>query len=164
MTEDEMADYFRRNDARVILDLAWTKFLPIPEMREYHDTLSTFSASIPTWCSAIGSSSIRGRARKPPANSSARIDAAPGFVGLAVSGQGVGVPAADPLWDPFYKLSIDAGLPVMIMTGLTGIGQGLPGATACARRRPSAAHRSRRRAFPRCASWRRDRPIPGRTR
>jgi hypothetical protein len=36
-TEDEQADYFRRNNARVILDLSWVKFMPIEEMREYHD-------------------------------------------------------------------------------------------------------------------------------
>lgn len=37
------------------------------------------------------------------------------------------MPASDPLWDPFYKVSIDAKLPAMMMTGLTGIGQGLAG-------------------------------------
>ena len=37
------------------------------------------------------------------------------------------LPAQRPDLDPFYKLSIDAGVPVLLMTGLTGIGQGMPG-------------------------------------
>jgi hypothetical protein len=32
-----MVAYFRKNDARVILDLSFTKFLPIEEIREHHD-------------------------------------------------------------------------------------------------------------------------------
>src|SRR6266511_5194583 len=36
-SEEEQADYFRRNNARVILDLSFTKFLPIEEMRQHHD-------------------------------------------------------------------------------------------------------------------------------
>jgi predicted TIM-barrel fold metal-dependent hydrolase len=55
------------------------------------------------------------------------IDKRLGFVGFCVNGQVTGVPASDPMWDPFYRASIDAGAPVMILTGLTGIGQGLPG-------------------------------------
>ena len=38
-----------------------------------------------------------------------------------------GVPADDPAWAPFYEAAIDTRTPVMILTGLTGIGQGLPG-------------------------------------
>jgi predicted TIM-barrel fold metal-dependent hydrolase len=126
-TEDEMADYFRRNNARVILDLAWTKFLPIPEMREYNDYAYAVQRKHPDvvfghWLI------LDPRKRKAALKEFERgLAAKAGFVGLAISGQGVGVPASDPMWDPFLKLSIDAGLPVMIMTGLTGIGQGLPG-------------------------------------
>ena len=50
-----------------------------------------------------------------------------GFIGLCVNGQVTRVPASDPLWDPFYQLAIEADRPIMILTGLTGIGQGLPG-------------------------------------
>ncbi len=51
-----------------------------------------------------------------------------GFIGFGVIAQAApGHPASDPIWDPFYKLSIDAGIPVLIHCGLTGIGQGLPG-------------------------------------
>jgi hypothetical protein len=36
-TEEEMVAYFRKNNARVILDLSFTKFLPIEEIRQHHD-------------------------------------------------------------------------------------------------------------------------------
>jgi predicted TIM-barrel fold metal-dependent hydrolase len=126
-TEDEMAAYFRKNNARVILDLAWTKFLPIPEMRVYNDYAFDVQRRHPDVI--FGHWLIF-----DPRKGMEAVDefvrcrsVAPGFVGIAVSGQGVGVPASDPLWNPFYEASIAANLPVMIMTGLTGIGQGLPG-------------------------------------
>ena len=51
-----------------------------------------------------------------------------GFMGFGIIGQTAGgIPASDPIWDPFYKVSIDAGIPVLIHCGLTGIGQGMPG-------------------------------------
>lgn len=36
-TEEEMAAYFRKIEARVILDFAFTKKLPLEKVREYHD-------------------------------------------------------------------------------------------------------------------------------
>jgi hypothetical protein len=36
-------------------------------------------------------------------------------------------PASDPTYDPFYKLCIEAGIPVLIFVGTTGLGAGLPG-------------------------------------
>ena len=48
-------------------------------------------------------------------------------VGLCVNGQVLGIPPSDPCWDPLYQLAIEAGRPIMILTGLTGIGQGFPG-------------------------------------
>ena len=36
-TEDEMAAYFRRNNVRTILDLGFTKKLPLEEVAPYHD-------------------------------------------------------------------------------------------------------------------------------
>src|SRR6185437_3340305 len=51
-----------------------------------------------------------------------------GFIGFGIIGQAAHrLPASDPIWDPFYKTSIDANIPVLIHCGLTGIGQGLPG-------------------------------------
>ena len=36
-TESEMADYFRRNGVRAILDLGYAKYRPLEEMRALHD-------------------------------------------------------------------------------------------------------------------------------
>jgi hypothetical protein len=50
-----------------------------------------------------------------------------GFVGLCINGQATHTPASDPAWQPFYEAAIDARSPVLILCGLTGIGQGFPG-------------------------------------
>ncbi len=50
-----------------------------------------------------------------------------GFLGFCQSQNSLRFPPSDPIWDPFYKLSIEADVPVLLMTGLTGIGQGMPG-------------------------------------
>lgn len=126
-TEEEMADYFRENNVRTLLDLAWVAKLPIEEMREYHDyafEVQRRHADVifGHWLNfdpRIGMAGVEEFKRA--------LGADAGFIGIAVYGQGPGVPASDPLWDPFYKASIDADLPVLIHTGLTGIGQGQPG-------------------------------------
>jgi len=126
-SEDEQADYFRRNNARVILDLSWVKFMPIEEMCEYHDYIFEVQRKhrdviFGQWLQfdpRKGADAVREFERCVALNA--------GFVGICVNGQVTGVPASDPAWHPFYKASIDAGLPVMMLAGLTGVGQGLPG-------------------------------------
>ena len=54
-------------------------------------------------------------------------DSNAGFFGFCQSQNALHYPPSDPVWDPFYKISIEAGAPVLLMTGLTGIGQGMPG-------------------------------------
>ena len=46
-SEDEMADYFRQNNVRTILDLSFTKFLPIEEIRAHHDYAFEFQRKHP---------------------------------------------------------------------------------------------------------------------
>lgn len=126
-TDDEMVAYFRRNNAKVILDLSFTKFLPIEEVRDEHDHAFALQRANPDaifghWLQfdpRRALESIREFDRAMAANG--------GFIGLSVNGQVTRVPASDPLWDPFYQLSMEANRPIMILTGLTGIGQGLPG-------------------------------------
>jgi len=126
-TEAEMMDYMRSNGVRTILDLSFTKFLPIEEMREHHDYAFDMQRNNPDiifghWLQfdpRRALESIREFDRARAANG--------GFIGLAVNGQVTGVPASDPLWDPFYQLALESNTPIMLLTGLTGIGQGLPG-------------------------------------
>ena len=128
-TEDEMADYFRANNVRVVLDLAWIAMakMPIEEMREYHDY--TFEVQRQHSDVVFGHwLNFDPRLGKPAIDEFERaLGADAGFVGFGVFGQGYGVPPSDPLWDPFYKASIDADVPILVHTGLTGIGQGFPG-------------------------------------
>jgi uncharacterized protein len=127
LTEQEMTDYFRRNSVRALLDLGWIRFLPIEEIRGHHDYAFGVQRQHPdaifghwlTMDPRLGKAGVEEFERG--------LGAKAGFVGIAVSGQGTGVPASDPMWDPFYKLSIDAKVPVLITVGLTGIGQGARG-------------------------------------
>jgi uncharacterized protein len=126
-TEDEQADYFRKSNARVILDMSFTKFLPIEDMRAHHDYALAFQRKnldvvLGHWLQFDPK-----RAEESIKEFRRCVDAKLGFIGFCVNGQVTGVPASDPLWAPFYKTSIDAGLPVMILTGLTGIGQNTRG-------------------------------------
>lgn len=127
-TEDEQADYFRRSRARTILDISWIKELPLEEMARYHDYVFDvqqrhrdvmFGQWLQFDARRHGKAAVREFQRC--------IDKHAGFVGLCVNGQVTGVPASEPDWDPFYKAAIDASSPVMILCGLTGVGQGLPG-------------------------------------
>ena len=126
-SEQEMMDFMRANRVRVILDLAWVRKLPIEQMREYHDY--AFDMARKNRDVIFGHWLMFEPQRHEESLEEFRRarDADAGFVGFAVSGQSTGVPASDPLWDPFYELAIETKTPVMMMVGLTGIGQGVPG-------------------------------------
>jgi predicted TIM-barrel fold metal-dependent hydrolase len=125
-TEDEMAAYFRRSDVQVVLDFGFTKYMPLDEVPAVHDYGFATQRAYPDailghWLHIdphTGADGVRELRRC--------IDAAPGFLGFAVSGSGSG-PASDPVWTPFYDLCIEAGIPVLVFVGTTGLGAGLPG-------------------------------------
>jgi predicted TIM-barrel fold metal-dependent hydrolase len=126
--EDEQAEYFRKNNVRVILDISWIKELPLEEMRPYHDYIFDVQQKHRDVIFGQWLQFDPKRHGKAALQEFQRcVDKQAGFVALNVNGQVTGVPASDPSWDPFYETSMDAGLPVMIMCGLTGIGQGHPG-------------------------------------
>jgi predicted TIM-barrel fold metal-dependent hydrolase len=129
-TEQEMTDAFRRNNVRVMMDLATTVLSPMTmdEIRALHDyTFEVQRAHSDVifghWLSfdpRLGRQALQEFERA--------VAASAGLIGFGIIGQVKdGFPASDPIWDPFYKLSIDAGVPVLIHTGLTGIGQGVAG-------------------------------------
>lgn len=126
-SEQEMMDFMRANKVRVILDLAWVRKLPMEQMREYHDY--AFDMARRNRDVIFGHWLMFEPQRRDESLDEFRRarDADAGFVGFAVSGQSTGVPASDPLWFPFYELAIETKTPVMMMVGLTGIGQGVPG-------------------------------------
>lgn len=125
-TEEEMAAYFRQSDVRAILDLGFTKYVPIDEVREFHDyafeTQRRYSDVIlGNWIHLDPTTRKAGIAEFERA-----LRAGAGFTGLLVS-NAAGLPANDEAWEPFYRLCIEARVPAMIIVGTSGRGAGLPG-------------------------------------
>jgi predicted TIM-barrel fold metal-dependent hydrolase len=126
-TESGMADHFRANNVRAILDLGFAKYRPLDEARALHDyafeTERAYSDVIlghwihidPERSGPEGVKELR-----------RCIDKRIGFLGYAISAS-LSPPASDPLYAPYYKLCIEAGIPVLIFVGTTGLGAGLPG-------------------------------------
>lgn len=125
--EDEMIEAMRANEACVILDLAWTRNLPIEQIREYHDY--AFDVTRHNRDVIFGHWLLFDPRRTQESLDEYRRarDADAGFIGFSVSGSSVGAPPSDPVWFPFYELAIETKAPVIMMTGLTGIGQGTRG-------------------------------------
>ena len=127
VTEDEMAAYLRAQQVRTILDFGFTKSMSLEELRPYHDYALEVQAKYPDvifghWLQ------IDPRLGKAGADEFRRCAAASkGFVGICVSAPGMGFPANDPIYDPFYEASLELGRPVLVLVGTTGSGAGLPG-------------------------------------
>jgi predicted TIM-barrel fold metal-dependent hydrolase len=127
-TEEQMAEGFRKRNVRTILDIYKTHRMTDPdEIRQTNDYAADFARKnrdvvFGNWVA------IDPRMKDFWIGEFKRLAGGnAGFVGFASSQMPNGFPPSDPIWDPFYKLSIDAGIPVLLMTGLTGVGQGMPG-------------------------------------
>lgn len=126
-TEQEMADYFRENNVKVILDFGFTRNLPMDEVKEYHDYALETQRRFPDgifghWLQIDPRSGEAGLAELKRC-----ILAKVGFVGLAISGAGSGFAPSESIYDPFYNFCMEAGIPVLIFVGFTGSGAGLRG-------------------------------------
>ncbi len=125
-TEAEMADYFRASGVRAVLDFGFAKFRPLEEMRSLHDyAFATERAHrdviLGHWIHVdprLGEAGLKELRRC--------IDRRVGFLGYAVSAS-LSPPASDDAYGPYYRLCIEAGIPVLIFVGTTGLGAGLPG-------------------------------------
>ncbi len=127
-TEREMADGFRSRNVRTILDIYRTwRMTDEDQIRQSHDYVIDFTRNNPdivygNWVA------INPLMKDFWLKEYRRLlDSKTGFYGFCQSQNSIGLPPSDPAWDPFYKLSIEVGAPVLLMTGLTGIGQGMPG-------------------------------------
>src|SRR5947209_8159047 len=122
-----MAAYLREQQVRTILDFGFTKSLSIAEARPYHDYALDVQARYPDvifghWLQ------IDPRTGRAGADEFRRcVAASKGFIGICVSAPGMGYPASDPIYDPFYEASVELGRPVLVLVGTTGSGAGLPG-------------------------------------
>ena len=125
-TEQEMIDHFAQNDARAILDFGFTKFMDPSDSKALHDYAFDVQRMgggrvVGNW---IHLDPTKGRAA---VNELRRcVEVAPGFLGLGVNGSG-GPAASDPAWFPLYDICIQAGIPILVFVGTTGLGAGLPG-------------------------------------
>ena len=126
-TEEAMAQYFRDSGVRAILDFGFSKFVPHQEMAALHDYAFAVQRAHPD---VIAGHWVHVDPQRSGPEGVAElrrcIGVAPGFVGFAVSGS-LSPPASDPSYDPYYRLCIEAGIPVLVFVGTTGLGAGLPG-------------------------------------
>lgn len=126
-TEEEMAAYFRKNEVRAILDFGFTKNMTLEQVRPYHDYAIETQRRFPDvifghWLQ------IDPRTGRDGAEEMRRcIEASDGFIGYCVSAAGMGFPASDSIYDPFYELSLETNRPVLVLVGYTGAGAGLRG-------------------------------------
>jgi hypothetical protein len=127
VSEDEMADDFRRHGARVILDLGFTKSLPLAEVRPLHDYAIETQRRHADVIHGNWLQIDPRTGRQGAAELSRCIAASAGFVSFCVSAAGMGFPANDPVYDPFYEVCLAAKRPLLVLVGYTGAGAGLPG-------------------------------------
>jgi predicted TIM-barrel fold metal-dependent hydrolase len=127
VTPPEMADYFRKNDVKVMLDYGFTRELPMQEVRLLHDEMISFSkvhsdVVLGNWIQLNPDSGQEGldeldRVRRAKA----------GVVGLAVSAVGNRRLITHDSFHPFYVYCVEYHIPVMAFVGYTGVGAGMPG-------------------------------------
>lgn len=126
-TEEEMAAYLRANQVRAILDFGFTKSLALDEVRPLHDYAITTQAQYAD-CLLGNWIQIDPRLGEAGAQELERcILASKGFVGYCVSASGMGFPADDPVYRPFYEVLQAHKRPALILVGHTGSGAGLRG-------------------------------------
>lgn len=126
-TEEEMAAYLRANSVQTILDFGFTKNLPLDELVPLHDYALETQRRFPdaifgNWLQ------IDPRLGEKGAQELERcIRSSSGFVSVCVSASGMGFPANDPIYFPFYEVAQSHGRPVLVLVGHTGSGAGLRG-------------------------------------
>jgi uncharacterized protein len=127
-TEEQMAATFRSRNVRTILDIYRTwRMTDLDEIRASNDYAAGFARANPdivygNWLAINPAMKDFWIVEFKRLN-----DGKSGFFGFCQSQNSLGFPPSDPVWEPFYKLAIEANVPVLLMAGLTGIGQGMPG-------------------------------------
>src|SRR5205807_10418753 len=99
------------------LDLSFTKFLPIAEIREHHDYAFAVQRAHSDVIFGHWLQFDPHRPLEAIREFDRAVAADAGYIALCVNGQVTGVPASDVRWDPFYQRSLEARRPVMIVTG-----------------------------------------------
>lgn len=127
VSKDEMAAYLRSSGVQTMLDIGFTRELPLEQVRTMHDEMIAFQK---THADVVMGNWIQ----LSPHTGQAGIEeldrcrqAGAGVVGLAVSAIGNRLSIIDDAYSPFYRHCAAHGIPVMFFVGYTGIGAGTPG-------------------------------------
>lgn len=126
-TKEEMADYIRQSGVKTMLDIGFTRSLPLDEVRRMHDEVIDFQRSnadivLGNWLQ-LGPKT--GRDGLDELERCRKTDA--GIFGLAVSAVGNNLPINDPSFLPFYDYCVQSRMPVLFFVGYTGVGAGMAG-------------------------------------
>src|SRR5262245_10477645 len=105
VSEAEMAEHFRRFEARVMLDLGVRAPMAIEEVRALHDYAFETQRQHPDVILGHWLHIDPRMGRAAVAELERCLDQGSGVVGLAVPGAGFNVPANDPRYAPLYEVS-----------------------------------------------------------
>ena len=126
-TAEQMADDFRRAGVKVLLDYGFTmdsSNWPISKVKMLHDaTVQMLKAHrdviIGAWAAIDPKTGLEGLRELERCLSM-------GFTGFLTNPPMIGLPPSDPTFHPFYKLCIEAKVPVLVCVGYTAWGAGHP--------------------------------------
>lgn len=126
VSEEEQAAQFRRSNAKVMLDLAYTYKMDVGAVREQHDYAFDFARKYPdvvlgNW---IGIDPTRAGHVKELERCFAE---APGLVGMSLHPFSPAGLTDGPAWAEAVSLCVEAKAPVLMFVGMTAAGAGIRG-------------------------------------
>lgn len=124
--EDEQADAFRRANARVMLDFAYTYKMDIGAVREQHDYAFEFARKHPDV--ALGSwIGIDPTIPSHVKELERCLSDGPGLIGLTVNPLTPAGTPDQPGWEECLRLCMEANRPILIYVGMSATGAGTRG-------------------------------------
>jgi predicted TIM-barrel fold metal-dependent hydrolase len=127
VSEEEQAAQFRRANARVMLDFAYTYTMDVGAVREQHDYAFDYARNHPD---VVLGNWIGIDPSKPDHVKEFErcLSDGPGLVGLSLHpfSPDAGLPD-EPAWENVLHLCVEARRPVLMLVGMTGLGAGTRG-------------------------------------
>lgn len=125
-TEEEMAQDFRSAGVKVILDLGFTMYKPVEEVKELHDYVGHLIQSyndviIGGWVSLDPRRGLKALRELERCLKDLRM------TGFTTNPASLGLAPSDKVFYPFYEMCIEARAPVLLCVGFTAQGANQPG-------------------------------------